>query len=85
MLVHVEAILSCHSPSLRTLASGGWKESREREIDWSHVAAATIQRLLTFLYTGDYAVPDPEPVPTEHTSGVQDDQQKLMQYLLVTQ
>ena len=69
--VHVEAILSCDSPSLRTLVSGDWKESREREIDWSHVDAATIKQFLTFLYTGDYAVPDPELLQMEHTSDVQ--------------
>lgn len=71
MLVHAEAILSCDSPSLQSLVSGDWKESREREIDWSHEDAATIKRFLTFLYTGDYAVPDPEPIQTEHMSGLQ--------------
>jgi hypothetical protein len=71
MLVHVEAILSCGSPSLRSLVSGDWKESREREIDWSHEEAATIKQFLTFLYTGDYTVPDPEPIQTEHVSELQ--------------
>jgi hypothetical protein len=71
MLVHVEAILSCDSPSLRSLVSGDWKESQKREIDWSHVEAATIKRFLTFLYSGDYTVPDPEPIQTEHTSDLQ--------------
>jgi hypothetical protein len=57
IFVHVEALLSCDSPSLRTLVSGDLKERRERVIDWSHVEAATIKRFLTFLYMNDYAVP----------------------------
>jgi hypothetical protein len=68
LLVHVEALLSCDSPSLRKLVSGDWKESRERVIDWSQVDAATIKRFLTFLYTRDYTAPDPEPIRADHTS-----------------
>ena len=31
-------------------------------MDWSHVDVDTVERLLSFLYWGDYSVPDPEPI-----------------------
>ena len=40
--------LSCDSPSLQSLVSGDWKESRDREIDRSHEEAAAIKRFLIF-------------------------------------
>jgi hypothetical protein len=68
MTIHADLLLSCDSRSLRVLVSGDWKESRERVIDWSKEDAATIERFLTFLYMGDYSVPDPEPVQKDTVS-----------------
>jgi hypothetical protein len=66
--VHVEAIRASESPSLRALVDESWKESRENVIDWSHTDAATIKRFITFLYTGDYEVPHPEPLDNSTTT-----------------
>jgi hypothetical protein len=68
LTVHIEAIRAAESPSLRALVDESWKESRENVIDWSHTDAATIKRFLTFLYTGDYEVPHPEPLDNSTTT-----------------
>lgn len=59
LYVHSTALLACDSPSLTALVEGGWKESADREIDWTEFDYYTIERFLTFLYTGDYRVPEP--------------------------
>ena len=71
MTVHANILSVCNSPSLQTLVSGDWKESQERVIDWSEVDAATVKRFLTFLYTGDYVVPEPEPIQKDIASNMQ--------------
>ena len=52
------------SDNLKAVIHGKWKDSLEREIvleDWD---AATVGRVLQWLYTGDYKVPNPKvPFP----------------------
>lgn len=67
----MEALTASGSPSLRTLVGERWKESEEKLIDWSHTDSATVVRALTYLYTGDYEVPDPEPKEVIDTSDAQ--------------
>lgn len=59
LYVHSTALLACNSPSLTALVKGGWKESTDREVDWTEFDYYTIERFLIFLYTGDYRVPEP--------------------------
>jgi hypothetical protein len=37
-----------------------WLEGHEGVVNWSHLDADTAERLVSFLYWGDYEVPDPE-------------------------
>ena len=39
----------------------GWKESSEGCIDWKHTKIPTVERVLAFLYFGDYQSPEPVP------------------------
>ncbi|MCJ1357497.1 MAG: hypothetical protein MMC33_007493 [Icmadophila ericetorum] len=59
--VHVELLKVSKSPSLPPLVAESWKESQ----DWSHTSTDTVKRFITFLYTGDYEFPDPEPSYSE--------------------
>jgi hypothetical protein len=59
-------LLSANSETLRALlASGGpdgWRNSRgDRTISWEQWDEATVGRFVQWLYTGEYAVPDPKP------------------------
>lgn len=46
--VHSKVLSSCKSPSLYALINGGWKEFKERTIDWTEFDHGTIERFLNF-------------------------------------
>ncbi|KAA8911524.1 hypothetical protein FN846DRAFT_887721 [Sphaerosporella brunnea] len=60
-------LLSANSETLRVLfANGGghdgWRNSRgDRSISWEQWDEPTVSRFVQWLYTGEYAVPDPKP------------------------
>ena len=45
------------SQSLAALCDGGFKESIEGAIDWSHTEHKTVERFLSYLYVGGYDAP----------------------------
>ncbi|KAI9773665.1 MAG: hypothetical protein M1840_006939 [Geoglossum simile] len=62
--VNQSAFASSGSSSLHSLVEKDkWLEGQENVVNWSHVDAETAGRLVSFLYWGDYKVPDPELVP----------------------
>ncbi|KAJ6258519.1 hypothetical protein Dda_6563 [Drechslerella dactyloides] len=61
--VHRHLFENSESPSLKAIVSGKYKEGKgENGLDWSDEDVETIKRMLAFLYTGDYHVPEPRSV-----------------------
>ncbi|OAP59079.1 hypothetical protein AYL99_06377 [Fonsecaea erecta] len=69
--VHEALLSKSSSESLQKLVKPGWRESSEGCIDWTHTNSQTVERVLTWLYFGDYQSPDPVPreVGDPHETG----------------
>lgn len=66
--VHSDVLTSQSTPFHRAV-TGPWNEATERRIllaDWD---TTTVSRLVEFLYTGDYAYPDPIPLAAAPAPG----------------
>ncbi len=57
--VHKAVLLNSGSSSLQELLKPEWIETSQGRIDWTHTNDETIERVLTFLYWGDYNSPEP--------------------------
>lgn len=55
-------LLVLHSDVFRTMLSVPMKEATERALEFKDVKPETVERVLEYIYTGEYWIPPPEPV-----------------------
>ncbi len=60
-----KAIICTQSPVLAAMSDAGFKESSTGTLALQHDDPATVQRMITFLYTGNYDPEDPDITDTE--------------------
>ncbi|KAL8965159.1 MAG: hypothetical protein Q9183_003997 [Haloplaca sp. 2 TL-2023] len=64
VVYHVHTSVLCKSPVLSKVVEGDWSETREKTLFWKQWSVDGVEKLLAWLYTGDYQCPLPAKIVT---------------------
>ncbi|KAL8871843.1 MAG: hypothetical protein Q9174_002414 [Haloplaca sp. 1 TL-2023] len=62
---HVHASVLCQSSVLAKMVEGDWSETRDSKLVWKQWSVEGVERLIAWLYRGDYQCPLPSRIVTQ--------------------